>query len=97
MTTTPLVTGVTPLYSLASLDTATLARHTRGMTKTQTTDCKACTALARVGLQFNHHRRTAPNARTLLRAQIVAHMRDTGCTAAEAEAHFGVKAGPVLS
>ena len=35
MTTTPLVTGVTPLYSLASLDTAALARHTRDMTKTQ--------------------------------------------------------------
>jgi hypothetical protein len=56
-------------------------------------DCAACKALAPLGVQCNHHRRTAPNAATLTRSRMVAHMSRTGCTAAEAEALFGVAAG----
>ena len=61
------------------------------------TDCKACRSLAPMRMQCNHHRRVSPNATTLLRRDIVAHMRETGCSAAEAEAHFGVSAGPVAN
>ena len=60
------------------------------------TNCPACKALSAMGMQCNHHRRTAPNARTAKQAEILAHIRKTGCTPAEAEAHFGVTAGPTI-
>ena len=60
------------------------------------TNCPACKALSAMGMQCNHHRKTAPSATTLRRSAIVRHMRETGATAAEAEAHFGVTAGPVV-
>lgn len=61
------------------------------------TMCTACRSLSTVGLQCNTHRRTAPNARTLKQREILAYMREQGCTAADAEAHFGVTAGAVIS
>ena len=60
------------------------------------TNCPACKALSAMGMQCNHHRATAPNSRTLKQRAMVSHMRETGATAAEAEAKFGVTAGPTV-
>jgi hypothetical protein len=57
------------------------------------TTCTACKALTPVGIQCNHHRRVEPNERTLMQREMSAYMAETGCTPAEAEAHFGVTAG----
>ena len=57
------------------------------------TNCPACKRLSAIGVQCNRCRAAAPNAQTLLRREIVAYMAETGCTPAEAEAHFGVRAG----
>lgn len=70
--------------------------NTKTSTETAAT-CTACRSLSAVGMQCNRHRRTAPNARTLKQREILAYMREQGCTAAEAEAHFGVTAGPVIA
>lgn len=59
------------------------------------TDCRGCKGLP-AGMQCNHCRATNPNAATLRRTAIVKTMRETGCTAAEAEAAHGAAAGPVI-
>ena len=52
--------------------------------------------LSAMGMQCNHHRATAPNARTQKQAAMLAHIRATGATAAETEARFGTTAGPTV-
>ena len=59
------------------------------------TDCRGCKGLP-AGMQCNHCRTNNPSEATLRRRAIVETMRETGCTAAEAEAAHGVGSGPVL-
>lgn len=58
---------------------------------------KSATPACCAGMPFqcNRCRKSAPNAQTLRNASIVAMMRETGCTAAEAEKAHGVKSGKV--